>query len=85
MRTDEALRTYHSLSSRIFSKDNKKRMVNNETFKATTLETEVQKIVRDKGLGELMLGKPDNSTKGNAFVCAAPAKNMSSMRRFRNI
>jgi predicted acylesterase/phospholipase RssA len=83
MTTDEALRTYNSLARAIFSKDNKKRLGQDGTFKATTLENKVQEVVSKKGLGELMLDPSNQSIKGKAFVCAVPANNMTYARRFR--
>ena len=83
MTTDEALRTYNSLARAIFSKDNRKWLVQDGLFKATTFEDKVQEIVSKKGLGELMLDPSNESSKGKAFVCAVPANNMAYPRRFR--
>jgi predicted acylesterase/phospholipase RssA len=83
MTTDEALQIYDSLSQTIFSKNNRKRIDQDGAFKATTLETKVQEIVSQKGLGEHMID-PSNSTKGRVFVCTKPAHNIAHVRRFRS-
>lgn len=83
MTTDEALRTYNSLSEVVFSGKNKKRKGQDGAFKATTLQQKVQEIVIGRGLGEFMLDPSNDSRKGKAFVCAAPAHNMAYIRRFR--
>lgn len=83
MRTDEALRTYNSLSRVIFSRTNKKWMGQDGAFKATLLKKKVQEIVLEKGLGELMLDPSNDSRKGKSFVCAVPANSMAHIRRFR--
>lgn len=51
MTTEEALRTYNSLSCVIFSKNNKKRIGQDGTFKATALVQKVQDIVLERDLG----------------------------------
>ncbi|KAF2014032.1 FabD/lysophospholipase-like protein [Aaosphaeria arxii CBS 175.79] len=92
MTTDEALRTYNSLSEEIFSKENKKTKFQDGSFKATTLQVKVQEIVEDQALKGLILDPPlmidpsferDPSKKGKAFVCAVPANNMEHPRLFR--
>lgn len=83
MTTEEALRTYNSLSCVIFSKNNKKRIGQDGTFKATALVQKVQEIVLERGLGEFMLDPSNDSGKGKAFVCAVPANSMAHTRRFR--
>lgn len=84
MTTKEALQTYNVLASEIFSKENKKWIVQDGTFKANTLERKVQEIVTKKSLGEFMLDpSTDVLKKGKAFVCAMPARSMAHPRRFR--
>lgn len=83
MTTEEALRTYNSLASAIFSEDNKKKKWQDGAFKATTLEDKVKELVSEKDLGEFMLPTSDESGMGKAFVCAMPAKNLAHPRRFR--
>jgi patatin-like phospholipase/acyl hydrolase len=83
MTTDEALRTYNSLASAIFSKDNRKWSVQDGEFKATTIEKKVQEVVSKKSMGDLMLAPTNQLIKGKAFVCAMPANNMAYPRRFR--
>jgi predicted acylesterase/phospholipase RssA len=83
MTTDEALQMYNSLSRDIFSQKNKKQKGKDGSFKATTLQQKVQKLVTDKGMGEFMLDPSSDSRKGKAFVCAMPANSMAYTRRFR--
>lgn len=83
MTTDEALRTYNSLSQVIFSAKNRKRKGQDGSFKATTLQEKVQEIVAERELGEFMLDESSEFRKGKAFVCAMPANSMAHPRRFR--
>lgn len=83
MTTEEALQAYNSIASAIFSNKNRKLKYKDGAFKATTLETEVKRLVRDKNLGDHMLDLPKDTQRASAFVCAMPAKNMAYPRRFR--
>jgi predicted acylesterase/phospholipase RssA len=83
MRTDEAIETYNTLARAIFSKGNKKWKGQDGLLKASTLEDKVKKLVSSKEQGERMLDPSTYTTKGKAFVCAMPARNMEYPRRFR--
>lgn len=83
MTTEEALKAYNSIASAIFSNKNRKAIYKDGEFKATTLETEIKRIVKDKNLGDHILNLSDDTIRANAFVCAMPAKNMAYPRRFR--
>lgn len=84
MTTQDALRTYNKLAGSIFCKDNKKPPFKDGTFKATTLEKEVQRLVATKELGESMLRESDDAGLAKTFVCAVPAANMAHPRLFRS-
>lgn len=83
MTTDEALKAYHSIASAAFSKDNRKSRFQDGTFKASTLESKIQELIKDRDLGEHMLDTSTDKGRAKAFVCAMPAKNMAHPRRFR--
>ena len=83
MTTEEALTTYNSVASAIFSKGNQKHKHQNGTFKASTLEAKVRELVEDKHLGERMLDTSADTRRAKAFVCAMPARNTAHPRRFR--
>jgi len=48
MTTTEALEEYQLISERVFGAKNKKWKVQGGAFKATTLETEIQRVVGNK-------------------------------------
>jgi predicted acylesterase/phospholipase RssA len=83
MTTDETLRAYNTIASAIFSKENRKWMIQDGSFKATTLENKVKEVVAEKKHGDNMLDASNEASMGKAFVCAMPAKNMAHPRRFR--
>ena len=83
MTTDEALKAYTSIASDIFSLQNRKPGWKDGAFKATTLETKIKEIVRDRKQGDYMMDKSNEKKQAKAFVCAMPAKNMAHPRRFR--
>ncbi|KAL9611396.1 MAG: hypothetical protein Q9167_003937 [Letrouitia subvulpina] len=84
MTTQDALRTYNKLAGSIFCKANRKHSFKDGTFKATTLEKEVQGLVATKELGESMLRKNGDAGLAKTFVCAVPAANMAHPRLFRS-
>lgn len=84
MTTKDALRTYNKLTGSVFCKANRKRFYKDGTFKATTLEKEVQELVAAKELGESMLRENDDAALAKTFVCAVPAANMAHPRLFRS-
>jgi hypothetical protein len=45
MTTEEALEQYNLLTGRVFSSKNRKRLLQDGMFKATTLEDEIKKVV----------------------------------------
>lgn len=84
MTTKDALRTYNKLASSVFCKANQKSPFKEGSFKATTLEKEVQVLVATKELGESMLRESDDAGLARTFVCAVPAANMAHPRLFRS-
>ncbi|KAL8737672.1 MAG: hypothetical protein Q9190_008088, partial [Brigantiaea leucoxantha] len=60
MTTKDALQTYNKLAGSIFCKANRKSSFKDGSFKATTLEKEVQDLVAIKELGESMLRESDD-------------------------
>lgn len=69
MSTDEALKAYDSFASKIFSKRRRSLV---EKYKAKTLETTIQRLVRDQDKGTGMRVSRQNNAKGHAFVCSMP-------------
>lgn len=63
---------------------NQKPLFRVETFKATTLEKQIQDLVAAKELGEYILRENDEASSTKAFVCAIPAANMAHPRLFRS-
>lgn len=51
MNTKEALKQYTTLAGRIFSKENKKWFVQDGTFKSSTLEQEMRRVVAARSGG----------------------------------
>lgn len=84
MSTRDALRTYNKLAEMIFCKGNQKSTFKDGTFKATTLEKEIQKLVTERELGEYMEFEDKDSNHAKTFVCAIPAMNMDRPRLFRS-
>ncbi|KAL9017793.1 MAG: hypothetical protein Q9185_004882 [Variospora sp. 1 TL-2023] len=84
MTTQDALRTYNKLAGSVFCKANRKSSLKDGSFKATTLEKEVQVLVATKELGESMLREGDDAGLAKTFVCAVPAANMAHPRLFRS-
>ncbi|KAL8939769.1 MAG: hypothetical protein Q9211_002587 [Gyalolechia sp. 1 TL-2023] len=84
MTTTDALRTYNKLAGSVFCKANRKPFYKDGSFKATTLEKEVQELVAAKELGESMLRDDDEAGLAKTFVCAVPAANMAHPRLFRS-
>ena len=84
MTTKDALRTYNNIAGSVFCKENKKHLFKDGTFKATTLEKQIQDLVAAKELGEYILCDNDEARSTNAFVCAIPAANMAHPRLFRS-
>ena len=69
MSTEEALRGYNKISSTVFCGENKKPFYRDGKFKATTLEKEIQDVVRQAGhSNDQKLLDPDagRNSKGNA-------------------
>ncbi|KAL8831591.1 MAG: hypothetical protein Q9170_005232 [Blastenia crenularia] len=84
MTTKDALRTYNKLAEAVFCKANRKSSFKDGSFKATTLEKEVQNLVATKELGESMLYESDDTGLAKTFVCAVPAANLAHPRLFRS-
>ena len=57
MNTKEALEQYNTVAGKIFSKENKKWKIQDGTFKASTLEAEMKRVVaaRSGGNKDLMM------------------------------
>ncbi|THU98322.1 FabD/lysophospholipase-like protein [Dendrothele bispora CBS 962.96] len=86
MSTEAALAQYKALAGHIFGNKNRKCKGHNGTFKATTLEGEMKKLLQSyRGDSEaLMCGDATRENEmGRAFVCAVPATNMRFPRIFR--
>ncbi|THU83058.1 FabD/lysophospholipase-like protein [Dendrothele bispora CBS 962.96] len=86
MNTEEALAQYKALAGHIFDKINRKSKGHDGTFKATTLEGEMKKLLQSCcGDPEaLMCGDVMRENEmGRAFICAVPATNMRFPRIFR--
>lgn len=83
MSTEEVLRVYNEIAGSIFCKGNKKPSFKDGTFKATTLENAVRRLVTETGVGSSMLDPSGEEKMGKAFVCAMPARNMEHPRLFR--
>ena len=70
MTTKEALEQYSNIAGRIFSAENKKLLVQDGTFKATTLEREMKRVIASKvGEGDgddSMLDSTNESGKGRS-------------------
>ena len=100
MSTDEALQVYGQVAGTIFSSENRKRKSQDGSFKASTLEKEVKKIVSTKLKNEPCAGGQGGSTggdgnnlmqtassdhgKGKSFVCAVPANSVGAPIHFRS-
>ena len=52
MNTKEALEQYNTIAGKIFSKKNKKRTYQDGTFKASTLEAEMKRVVAARSDGD---------------------------------
>jgi hypothetical protein len=70
MSTKEALEQYRVIAGQIFSAKNRKWVVGDGAFKATTLEQEIKRLVAARTGGtngtERMLGIPNQSEMGAA-------------------
>jgi len=70
MSTKDALEHYDAVSGRVFSSKNKKGRLKDGTFKASTLEKEMKRIIAasiEGGDGnELMLDNPDTGVRRGA-------------------
>ena len=98
MTTEEAMEAYATIAGAIFSSENKKWRVQDGTFKATTLENHIKRVISQQLHGkrmeqgrlrsddgdDLMLDPSQNLETGKAFVCAMPMINMAHPRRFRS-
>ncbi|KAI9835331.1 MAG: hypothetical protein M1819_002475 [Sarea resinae] len=82
MSTNEALRIYNSFSREVFSKENRKWIHQDGSFKATTLERKIQDIVSERNLGEFLLSPLEQQGESKAFVCAIAASDLQP-RLFR--
>jgi len=86
MTTKEALHEYNKIAGQIFSSSNKL-FGEDGTFKASTLEREMKKVVAEKSANddgdERMQNPTTEVSTGAAFVCAMPAVNFKYPRRFR--
>ncbi|KAH9203854.1 acyl transferase/acyl hydrolase/lysophospholipase [Leptodontidium sp. 2 PMI_412] len=87
MTASEALQEYFKLAGKIFSKKNTKVKGKEGSFKASTLETSVRKIVVDReqmrSSGTRMLPTGDNDTRAKGFVCAMAAEMMKKPYHLR--
>ncbi|SJK99991.1 uncharacterized protein ARMOST_03302 [Armillaria ostoyae] len=84
MSTTEALRCYNTLSSAVFGAT--KHFYSNGKFKATTLETEMKKVIVQAGYmtdQKLLDSNAGRHAKGNVFVCSMTSVNLRSPQRFR--
>lgn len=61
MNTKEALAQYNTVAGRIFSKENKKWRTQDGTFKATTLEIEMKRVVAARTFGDANLMMIDDT------------------------
>ncbi len=52
MTTREALEQYNTIAGKIFSKKNRKWTAQDGTFKASTLEAEMKRVVATRALGD---------------------------------
>ncbi|KAL9610366.1 MAG: hypothetical protein Q9167_004936 [Letrouitia subvulpina] len=84
MTTEEALRKYNKIAGAIFCKANRKLSFQDGSFKAATLEKQIQDLVAAKELGEHMLRDNDEAGSAKVFVCAIPAANIAHPRLFRS-
>lgn len=64
MTTTEAIAQYIRITERVFASSNKKRMAQDGTFKATTLEVEIKAMVAEKdgNDGDRMISSKDSTT-----------------------
>lgn len=86
MDTREALEQYNTVAGNIFSKKNKKWKTQDGTFKASTLEAEMKRVVaRSAGDAELMMIDENLADGlGRVVVLAMAASNLEFPRRFRS-
>lgn len=63
MNTKEALEQYNSIAGKIFSKKNKKSPHQDGTFKASTLEVEMKRVVASRSNGDENLRMLDEAEK----------------------
>ena len=82
--TGDALRTYNKIAGSVFGKSNRKPSFKDRSFKATTLEKEVQSLVAGKGSGEYIIYEEDKAGAIKTFVCTVPAANIAYLRLFRS-
>lgn len=70
MNTKEALEQYNSIAGKIFSKKNKKYSHHDGTFKASTLEVEMKRVVASRSNGDdnlRMLDEAETLGTGRAY------------------
>ncbi|KAK4201770.1 putative calcium-independent phospholipase A2-gamma [Triangularia verruculosa] len=72
MSTTEALKAYDDCAASIFNKSNRKKGQISDKYKSSTLRQAVEKLVKERGLGEMMRD-PENPKKGKVIVCVMPA------------
>lgn len=84
MTTGDALRMYNKIAGSVFCKPNRKHSFKDGSFKATTLEKQIQSLVAEKALGEYILHEEDEAGATKTFVCTVPATNIAHPRLFRS-
>ena len=84
MTTGDALRAYNKIARSVFGESNRKQSFKDGSFKATTLEKEIQSLVAEKALGESIMREEDEAGATKTFVCTVPAANMAHPRLFRS-
>lgn len=70
MNTKEALEQYNTIAGKIFSKKNKKRTYQDGTFKASTLEAEMKRVIAKYSGGNdslNMLAKAATTDRGRVY------------------
>ncbi|KAG5716586.1 Calcium-independent phospholipase A2-gamma [Termitomyces sp. T112] len=84
MSVDEAINVYNEFAGKVFSE--RKYCWQDGTFKASTLEAAVKKIVArfDKSGDDNMMSEMSKRSACKTFVCAMSAQNMAHPRLFRS-
>ncbi|KAK3310502.1 uncharacterized protein B0T15DRAFT_388954 [Chaetomium strumarium] len=83
MSTKEALQAYDECAGKIFSFDNRKSWSLTERFRATALRQVVERLVKDRGLGEDMYPSVPEE-KGKVLVCVMPSDSIGEPRLVRS-